>query len=127
VQSLGIAGSTTATPGQVLTGRLWNGAIHNYSNEIAQTAAVAHSLTTAQSARLFALLNLTFADSVMAFYDAKYTYNFWRPVTAIREAANHGNPATLRAQPARRSLNIKYLLTKTSKLSGTPKYPIIPQ
>jgi hypothetical protein len=62
---------------------------------MAQTTAVAHSLTTAQSARLFALLNLTFADSVIAFYDAKYTYNLWRPVTTIREAANDGNPATL--------------------------------
>jgi membrane-associated phospholipid phosphatase len=95
VQSLGIAGSTTATPDQALTGRFWNGAIQNYWNEIAQTAAVAQNLTTAQNARLFALLNLTFADSVIAFYDAKYTYNFWRPVTAIREAATDGNPKTL--------------------------------
>lgn len=63
---------------------------------MAQTTALAHSLTTAQSARLFALLNLTFADSVIAFYDAKYTYDFWRPVTTIREAANDSNPATLR-------------------------------
>src|SRR4029077_14009751 len=95
VQSLGIAGGTTATPDQVLTGRFWNGAIQNYWNEIAQTATLSHRLTTAQSARLFALLNLTFADGVIAFYDAKYTYNFWRPVTAIREAATDGNPATL--------------------------------
>jgi hypothetical protein len=95
VQSLGIAGSTTATPDQALTGRFWNGAIQNYWNEIAQTAAVANNLTTAQNARLFALLNLTFADGVIAFYDAKYTYNFWRPITAIREAAMDGNPKTL--------------------------------
>ncbi len=95
VKSLGIAGSTTATPDQALTGRFWNGAIQNYWNEIAQTAAVAHNLTTAQNARLFALLNLAFADDVIAFYDAKYTYNFWRPVTAIREAATDGNPRTL--------------------------------
>ncbi len=95
VQSLGIAGSTTATPDQALTGRFWNGAIQNYWNEIAQTASVAHNLTTAQNARLFALLNLTIADSVIAFYDAKYTYNFWRPVTAIQEAATDGNPKTL--------------------------------
>ncbi len=54
-----------------------------------------HNLTTAQNARLFALLNLAFADDVIAFYDAKYTYNFWRPVTAIREAATDGNPKTL--------------------------------
>ena len=95
VKSLGIAGSTTATPDQALTGRFWNGAIQNYWNEITQTAAAAHSLTTAQNAHLFALLNLTFADGVIAFYDAKYTYNFWRPVTAIREAASDGNPQTL--------------------------------
>ena len=95
VQSLGIAGSTTATPEQALTGHFWNGAIQNYWNEIAQTAAAANNLTTAQNARLFALLNVAFADDVIAFYDAKYTYNLWRPVTAIREAANDGNPETL--------------------------------
>jgi len=94
VKLLGIAGSTTATPDQALTGRFWNGAIQNYWNEIAQTASLAHGLTTAQNARLFALLNLTFADGVIAFYDAKYTYNFWRPVTAIRAAAADGNPDT---------------------------------
>jgi membrane-associated phospholipid phosphatase len=95
VQSLGIAGSTTATEDQALTGRFWNGAIQNYWNEIAQTASVAHNLTTAQNARLFALLNLTIADDVIAFYDAKYIYDFWRPVTAIRDAAVDGNPKTL--------------------------------
>lgn len=95
LKSLGIANSTSATPDQALTGRFWNGAIQNYWNEITQTAALGHDLTTAQSARVFALLNLTFADGVIAFYDAKYTYNFWRPVTAIREAATDGNPETL--------------------------------
>jgi PAP2 superfamily len=95
VKLLGIAGSTTATSDQALTGRFWNGAIQNYWNEITQTAAVTHNLTTAQNARLFAQLNLAFADDVIAFYDAKYTYSFWRPVTAIREAATDGNPKTL--------------------------------
>jgi membrane-associated phospholipid phosphatase len=94
VKSRGIAGSTTATADQAQTGRFWNGAIQNYWNEITQTAALAHDLTTAQNARLFALLNLSFADGVIAFYDAKYTYNFWRPVTAIRAAATDGNPDT---------------------------------
>jgi hypothetical protein len=94
VKSLGIAGSTTATADEALTGGFWNGAIQNYWNEIAQTASVAHNLTTAQNARLFALLNLSFADGVIAFYDAKYTYNFWRPVTAIRAAVADGNPET---------------------------------
>jgi hypothetical protein len=95
VKSLGIMNGTAATADQMLTGHFWNGAIQNYWNEIAQTAAIEHNLTTAQSARLFALLNLTLADSVIAFYDAKYTYNFWRPVTAIRAAGTDNNPDTI--------------------------------
>jgi hypothetical protein len=95
VKALGIVNGTAATPDQALTGRFWNGAIQNYWNEIAQTASLGHQLTTAQSARLFALLNLSIADGVIAFYDSKYTYNFWRPVTAIQEAAIDGNPQTI--------------------------------
>jgi len=48
-----------------------------------------------QDARLFALLNVSFADSAIAFYDAKYAYHFWRPVTAIRAADTDGNQATV--------------------------------
>ena len=86
IKSLGVANSTTATTDEALTGRFWNGAIQNYWNEIAQTATLDRDLTTGQSARLFALLNLALADGVIAFYDAKYIYNLWRPVTAIRAA-----------------------------------------
>jgi PAP2 superfamily protein len=92
VQSVGVAGGTAASPDEALTGRFWNGAIQNYWNEIAQTASLDRHLTIAQKARLFALLNLSFADSVIAFYDAKYTYNRWRPVTAIRAAGTVDNP-----------------------------------
>jgi hypothetical protein len=95
VKSLGILNSTTATPDQMLIGQFWNGTIQNYWNEITQTASVAHNLTTAESARLFALVNLSLADSVIAFYDAKYTYNFWRPVTAVRAADTDNNPQTI--------------------------------
>src|SRR5262249_7275728 len=91
VKSLGIVDSTTATPEQALIGRFWNGPIQNYWNEITQTAVLAHHLSTAQSARLFALLDLAIADGVIAFYDGKYTYNFWRPVT--RSQNQSGNIA----------------------------------
>jgi len=94
VQSFGVSGGTTATPDEALTGRFWNGAIQNYWNEIAQTASLDRHLTIAQEARLFALLNLSVADGVIAFYDAKYTYNRWRPVTAIRAAGTDDNPET---------------------------------
>ena len=95
VKALGIANSTAATPEQALTGHFWNGAIQNYWNEIAQTAVVGSRLSLPESARLFALLNLAFADDVIAFYDAKYTYILWRPVTAIRAANTDNNPDTV--------------------------------
>jgi membrane-associated phospholipid phosphatase len=95
IQSIGKARSTTATVDQMIVGRFWNGSIQNYWNEIAQTAALSNNLTTAQSARLFALLNFALADGVIALYDAKYTYHFWRPVTAIRSADLDGNPDTI--------------------------------
>ncbi len=114
VKSIGIANSTVATADQALIGRFWNGAIQNYWNEITQTAATAHHLTTAQSARVFALLNITLADEVIAFYDAKYTYNFWRPVTAIRAAATDGNPDTA-ADPN--------WLPETTNTGTDPSYP----
>jgi hypothetical protein len=94
VKSLGQNTSTARTADQTLIGRFWGGAIQNYWNEIAQTAALARGLDVARTARLFALLNLSLADTVIAFYDAKYTYQFWRPVTAIREADQDSNPQT---------------------------------
>ena len=94
VKLFGIARSTAANIDQALVGRFWNGPIQNYWNEIAQTVATTQGLSTAQTARLFALLNFALADGVIAFYDAKYTYNFWRPVTAIRAAATDNNPNT---------------------------------
>jgi hypothetical protein len=84
VRSLGEIGSTTRTADQTQIARFWGAPIQNYWNEIAQTVALQHGTTLPQNARLFALLDLTLADSVIAFYDAKYTYHFWRPVTAIR-------------------------------------------
>ena len=95
VKSLGVVDGTKATPEEMLIGRFWNGPIQNFWNEITQSAALAHHLSTARSARLFALLDLSIADGVIAFYDAKYAYNFWRPVTAIRAADPTINPETL--------------------------------
>jgi hypothetical protein len=114
VKSLGIVNSTTATADQALTGSFWNGAIQNYWNEIAQTAVLAARLTIPESARLFALLNLAFADDVIAFYDAKYTYNFWRPVTAIRAADTDNNTETV-ADPN--------WLPEVGKTTPDPSYP----
>jgi len=114
VKSLGFIHSTTRTPEQTLIGMFWNGNIQDFWNEIAQTAALRHHLNLAQSARLFALLNISLADTAIAFFDAKYTYQFWRPVTAIQMAGSDGNPST-EPNPA--------WLPLTTKTAPDPAYP----
>jgi len=93
VKSLGQTTSTTRTADQTLIAKFWPGPIWTTWNEIAEKAALAHHTDLVHTARLFAVLNLSFADTVIGFYDAKYHYNFWRPITAIRQAASAGNPA----------------------------------
>jgi len=95
VQSLGSATSTTRTPDQTEIGKFWAPPIQNFWNEIAQQVAMAHHTDLATTARLFAALDLSLADSAIAFYDAKYTFQRWRPVTAIRMADTDGNPGTV--------------------------------
>jgi membrane-associated phospholipid phosphatase len=63
-------------------------------NHIAQQVGAAMGNTMEQNARLFALLNIAMADAAICAWDAKYTYDFWRPVTAIRAGNTDGNPAT---------------------------------
>jgi hypothetical protein len=83
VQSLGQNKSNTRTTDQTTVATFWGGNIWDYWNEIAQTASIAHHDTLRQDAQLLAQLNASFADSVIAFYDAKYTYHLWRPQAAI--------------------------------------------
>ena len=94
VKLLGAAEGSTRTPDQTQIGQFWNVPIWAAWNQIAQTAALAHHGTLSQNAGTFAALDLTLADSVIAFYDAKYAYDLWRPVTAIHAADADGNPDT---------------------------------
>ena len=93
VKSLGQNTSTTRTADETVAAKFWAGPIWNTWNEIADTAALAHHTNLETTARLFAVLNLTFADGVIAFCDAKYHYVIWRPVTAVRLGDTIGNPA----------------------------------
>jgi membrane-associated phospholipid phosphatase len=94
VKTLGAINSTTRTADQTQIAQFWNPPIWIAWNNIAETAALAHHDTLMQDARLFGLLNVSLADSTIAFYDAKYAYHLWRPVTAIRAADTDGNAAT---------------------------------
>jgi len=63
-------------------------------HEIATKLAREEELPLLESARLLALVSLAMADAGIACWDAKYHYEFWRPVHAIRAADRDGNPVT---------------------------------
>ena len=63
-------------------------------NRIARVVSASRSLTLWENARLFALLNLALADGYIGTFQAKYRFNFWRPITAIRLGESDGNPDT---------------------------------
>ena len=92
VKTLGEKTSTARTADQTVIAKFWPGPIWVTWNEIADTSALAHHTDLARTAQLFALLNLSFADTTIAFYDAKYHYLVWRPISAIR-AGGSGTPA----------------------------------
>jgi hypothetical protein len=114
VKSLGLISSATRTADQTQIGQFWNGNIQDFWNEIAQTAALTRHLDLEQSAHLFALLNISLADTAIAFFDTKYTYDFWRPVTAIQMASTDNNPET-EQDPA--------WIPLTTKTAPDPSYP----
>jgi hypothetical protein len=100
VERIGEFDSKARTPEQSLIGLFWSGKIQNYWNEIAQTAALSRNLDIPQTAHLFALLNISMADVTIAFFDAKYVYHFWRPVTAIEASADRAwLPLTTKTAP----------------------------
>ena len=88
VKQLGAAVGSTRTEDQTDIALFWaDGAgtetPPGHWNSIAQIIAAARGTTLDQNARLFALLNIAMADAAICSWDAKYTYHFWRPVTAI--------------------------------------------
>ena len=97
VKSLGQNTSTTRTAEQTVIAKFWAGPIWNTWNEIAENAAQAHHTNLETTAHLFAVLNLSFADSTIAFYDAKYHYQLWRPVTSIRQSDPTWTPQAVTA------------------------------
>jgi hypothetical protein len=82
-------------------------------NRVAAQLSAERGLSLTENAHLFAVLNVTLADAIMACWDTKYRYIFWRPVTAIRAGAAPGDP----------DADWKPLL---DSLTGTPAHPEYP-
>lgn len=94
VESLGRDSSTTRTADQTTLAKFWGAApIWNVWNEVAQRAVAAHQASLEEAVGVFSQLDFALADTAIALYDAKYTYEVWRPVTAIRLGDTAGNPA----------------------------------
>jgi hypothetical protein len=89
VQALGSATSTVRTAEQTQTALFWQADTPAAMwNRVADQLAQAGDLPLAPNARLLAQLNIALADATIAVWNAKATYNFWRPVTAIRAASD---------------------------------------
>lgn len=90
VTSVGGAASTARTADQTQAAIYWQWSGPSYPNFAAAQLAKAHGLSAEADARLLAGLNLAIADALAVAWDAKYAYNFWRPITAIRASGNMG-------------------------------------
>ena len=93
VKGLGGKVSTVRTADQTEIARFWFEGPGNW-NTIARTVSASRRLDAHDSARLLALMNLAMADSYIAGWKIRYVYDFWRPITAIREGDSDGNDAT---------------------------------
>jgi len=94
IKAYGSAGSVVRTSDQTDLALFWYESSPMGWNRIARLISAQHSMTLLERARLFASLNAAIADAYIASFDSKYTYNFWRPITAIHLAATDGNGAT---------------------------------
>jgi hypothetical protein len=97
VKSLGGTKSTARTPEQTEAVTFWENVNFGPAwQAAARELSTNKEMPLAECARLFALLNMSLANAYIVNWDAKYTYNFWRPITAIRNGDQDGNDATER-------------------------------
>ena len=94
VKDLGSLTSTTRTADETDAAIFWQDHAHALFNRIFRTLAASQQLDIVENARLFAMTNLAAADAAIGCWNDKYYWQFWRPITGIREADTDGNPAT---------------------------------
>jgi hypothetical protein len=95
VKSLGRATGSTRTPDQTEQALFWADHAAAMWTRIARQLSTTQDLSTTENARYFAMLYLTTGDSIISCFQDKERHGFWRPQTAIREAADDDNPATV--------------------------------
>ena len=95
VQQIGSSTSTTRTADQTLAARFWAEAPVQQSHGGFRKFVLDHGLDVSGAARFMAMISVTYADALIACFDAKYHYAFWRPITAIRAGDTDHNDATV--------------------------------
>jgi hypothetical protein len=96
VKRMGAKNGSARTSEQTEFARFWALTGPATYNPVIRQLSASSGFDLLDNARLFALFSMATADAGVAIFDAKYTYNFWRPVTAIRNADMDGNNATER-------------------------------
>ena len=95
VKKIGSLTSTRRTADQTAASIFWQDSGPAIWNRVFRQLAASEVLDIVESARMFAMTNLASADGVIGCWNDKYYWNFWRPITAIREGNNDGNPSTV--------------------------------
>jgi hypothetical protein len=93
-KDFGALNSTVRTPQQTEVALFWTDHAGKQFGRAFRALAIARNLDVSESARLFATLYAAGADSAIGCFNAKYHYNFWRPITAIQNGDIDGNPNT---------------------------------
>jgi hypothetical protein len=93
-KNFGALDGSLRTPKETEIGQFWSDhPLTQYSSAM-QRLIADHKLSTMQTARLLAMTFVSYEDAIIACFDAKYYYAFWRPYTAIHDADTDGNPFT---------------------------------
>jgi hypothetical protein len=94
IKAIGEQNSSTRTNEQTQIALFWRASPAAIWNPVLTQVIATRSLSLSQTARIFALFYLASADASIACWDAKYTYNNWRPILAIRGGDSDGNEST---------------------------------
>ena len=96
VKTLGAKASSVRTPEQADIAQFWEYSLPPIYHGVLRSVAAQPGRDVKQNARLFAAATQALDDALIAVFDAKYHYHFWRPATAVRNGDIDGNPATER-------------------------------
>jgi len=90
IKALGAKDGSKRTPEQTAIAKFWEATAPAVYWPVARSVAAAPGRDPIENARFFAAAAVAMDDALVAVFDAKYAYNFWRPVTAIRNAEGDG-------------------------------------